>query len=138
MKLVIDTNVLLVSISSYSRFHWLYRAIIEGKVTLFITNEIMSEYAEKLLEKLNTKTAFTTLRMLVELDNVVQTTIFYHFNLIQTDPDDNKFVDCAIAANADWLITNDKHFNILKDIDFPTVNVIRLEDSEQHFVKSLR
>ena len=138
MKLVIDTNVLLVCISTYSRFHWLYQAIIKEKVTLFITNEIMSEYAEKLLEKLNVETAFTTLRTLTELDNVVQTTVFYHFNLIQADPDDNKFADCAIAANVDYLITNDKHFNVLKDKDFPIVNVIRLEDFEQDFAEFLK
>jgi uncharacterized protein len=62
------------------------------------------------------------------------------FNPIQTTiaAANRKFVDCAIAANADWLITNDKHFNILKDIDFPVVNIIRLEDFEQQFAEFLK
>lgn len=48
--------------------------------------------------------------------------------MISQDPDDNKFVDCAIASNSDWIVTNDKHFHILKGIDFPRVNVISVED----------
>ncbi|MFN4147583.1 MAG: putative toxin-antitoxin system toxin component, PIN family [Runella sp.] len=138
LKLIIDTNVLLVSISEHSKYHWLYQALIQGKIMLYITNEILSEYSEKLSEKLNLQTALTTIRTLTELDNVLQISVFYRFNLIQADPDDNKFVDCAIAANADWLITNDKHFNILKTIDFPPVNIIRLEDFEKLFADSLK
>ena len=38
------------------------------------------------------------------------------------------FVDCAIAANADFLVTNDTHFNILKTIAFPKVNTISLQE----------
>ena len=48
-------------------------------------------------------------------------------DLITQDPDDNKFVDCAIVANADYLVSEDNHFNVLKDIPFPKVNVITLE-----------
>ena len=52
--------------------------------------------------------------------------VYYKFNLITKDPDDNKFVDCAIIANAHYLVTNDKHFNVLKKIDFPKVDCISL------------
>ena len=60
---------------------------------------------------------------------------FYHWNLIQKDKDDNKFVDLALAAQVDYLVTNDKHFNILKDIDFPKLNTINLEDFTHLLVK---
>ncbi|MDM8563931.1 PIN domain-containing protein, partial [Candidatus Marithioploca araucensis] len=50
---------------------------------------------------------------------VVKTEIFYQFHLISEDEDDNKFVDCAIAANAVCLVSNDKHFKVLKTIKFP-------------------
>ena len=52
---------------------------------------------------------------------------YFRFNLIQSDVDDNKFVDCAIAANAVFIVSEDTHFNVLKEIAFPCVNVIRLE-----------
>jgi predicted nucleic acid-binding protein len=52
--------------------------------------------------------------------------VYYNLNLIKADEDDNKFVDCAFAANADFIITNDSHFNILKDIDFPNIPVLSI------------
>ena len=59
--------------------------------------------------------------------NLLQVTPYYRFGLIQSDPDDNKFVDCAITAGASFLVSNDSHFNTVKNIPFPRLNVIRLE-----------
>ena len=58
------------------------------------------------------------------MQNIVLDTNCFH--LIETDKDDNKFVDCAIAANAQYIVSEDSHFKHLKDIPFPTVNVIHL------------
>lgn len=63
----------------------------------------------------------------MELDNVHPTIIYFKFNLIAQDPDDNKFVDCAFSSNCDYLLTNDKHFDFLKTLDFPQLNIINLE-----------
>ena len=52
----------------------------------------------------------------------------YTFALIEADKDDNKFVDCAIAANAKCIVTEDKHFKVLENIPFPKVEVIGIED----------
>ncbi|MDR1951266.1 MAG: PIN domain-containing protein, partial [Bacteroidales bacterium] len=51
----------------------------------------------------------------------------YKWNLITVDTDDNKFVDCALNAGADYIVTNDRHFNVLKDIEFPKINVIDID-----------
>jgi len=53
---------------------------------------------------------------------------YYNWNLISADKEDNKFSDCAIAAAADYIITEDSHFNILKQIDFPKMNIIGADD----------
>jgi predicted nucleic acid-binding protein len=37
------------------------------------------------------------------------------------DQDDEKFADCAIVSNADYLVTNDRHFEVLKTIQFPII-----------------
>jgi predicted nucleic acid-binding protein len=65
--------------------------------------------------------------------NVHLVDIFYHWNLIEVDPNDNKFIDCAISSNAYCLVSNDKHFNVVKGIDFPKLNVLRLEEFESEF-----
>ena len=56
----------------------------------------------------------------------VQPTYFYQ--MIVVDPDDNKFVDCAICGNAELLVTNDAHFDVLRTVDFPRVEVIKLQE----------
>lgn len=60
--------------------------------------------------------------------------VYYHFRLIEADADDNKFVDCAVAANAEYIVTNDAHFDILKQIDWPKLTVIAIKE----FVKQLK
>lgn len=62
-------------------------------------------------------------------------TPYYHFELIKADPDDNKFVDCAIAAVARCIVTNDNHYNILKQIDFPKVITETLEEFYNEITK---
>lgn len=54
--------------------------------------------------------------------------MYYNWNLITVDPDDNKFTDAYIAANADYLVTNDAHFNEAKKIPFPSVNIISADE----------
>ena len=76
---------------------------------------------------MNEAVAKNVIRTLLLLPNVKYVNVFFHWNLIETDPDDNKFVDCAISANANYIVTEDKHFNVLKSINFPKVNVINIE-----------
>jgi uncharacterized protein len=128
MKIVVDTNILWVSISRRSKSHWVLKDLIDGKYTLCVTTDVIDEYEEIISQKLGQETAKSIMELLDNLPNVEYITKFYQWGLIQVDYDDNKFVDCAIAANAHYLATNDKHFNILKKIPFPKVNVISLDE----------
>ena len=130
LRIVLDTNVLLVAIPSYSKYHWLYQALISKKFELFITNDILNEYEEIIEQRLGHNTAYAVIRALMELDNVFSTVVYYKFQLIVNDPDDDKFADCAFASNAHYLVTNDKHFNVIKNNVFPKINVISLQDFE--------
>ena len=40
----------------------------------------------------------------------------------------NKFVDCAICANAKLIVTEDHHFDILKHCDFPRIPIMGLDE----------
>lgn len=60
--------------------------------------------------------------------NVTLIKVYYNWSLIEKDPDDNKFVDCAIAGNAKFIATNDNHFNILKNIGFPKVDIVNSDE----------
>ena len=121
MIVVIDTNVLLVSISSKSKYHWLYKAILDKKLQVAVTNEILTEYEEQLTVHWNSLVAGNVIRSITELSNVLFIVVHYNLQLIKINEDDNKFVDCAFAANAQFIVTNDHHFDVLKNIDFRAI-----------------
>ena len=61
-------------------------------------------------------------------ETTVRVSPTFFFNLIQADPDDNKFVDCAVCSNAEYIVSNDAHFRILKQIGWPKLTVITIDD----------
>jgi len=126
-KVVLDTNVLLVSISSKSKLHWIFQNLLDGKYILCVTTDILTEYAEIIEHQMGVLASENALGVLENLSNVEFITNHYKFNLLK-DEDDNKFVDCCIAANADFIVTHDSDFNILKRIDFPKVALLNTEE----------
>jgi putative PIN family toxin of toxin-antitoxin system len=128
MRIVLDTNCLIQSISERSPFFRVWQSILKGENTLCVSNEILEEYAEILERLLDKETADYVLDAILKNKYVELITPYYHFGLIKADPDDNKFVDCAVAANARYVVTNDKHYSVLREISFPVVDVISLRD----------
>lgn len=92
-----------------------------------VTNEILEEYEEILERKASHEFAIRAIDVILNNPHTVFVTPFYHFDLIKSDPDDNKFVDCAVAGNAKYIVTEDHHYDILKQIDFPKVEIIKLD-----------
>ena len=128
LTVVLDTNVLLVSISSRSKYHWLFQKLLEQAFEVVITNEILMEYEEIISQKYSVPVAKNTIRTLLLLPNVIKSDVYFNWGLVKADADDNKFVDCAIAANADYIVTNDRHFDVVKEIDFPVINVVNIHE----------
>ena len=127
MKVVLDTNILLVSIAKKSPYRIIFDSLLNNKFDLIISNDILSEYTEIIAQKTNVMVATNVSEMLLALSNVQKQDVFYKWNLIEADMDDNKFVDCAIAGNADYLISNDKHFNCLKTTEFPKLSLLNID-----------
>lgn len=132
--IVLDTNCLLAILPSISPYHQVWTDILSGEVCICVSNEVLEEYEEILGNKTNSNVARAVVRAILEAPKLkrVEPTFFYH--MIIADPDDNKFVDRAICGNAELLVTNDAHFDILKTIDFPKVEIIKL----QEYIKLVR
>lgn len=119
MRVVLDCNILVMCLTSRSPYHVVYQALIAGRFDLIITEDILFEYAEIIQQKYGLSTAAAFLSLLTELPNVHSQFVYYKWNLIEADPDDNKYVDSAIAGQAEYLVTEGKHFAALKQITFP-------------------
>ena len=98
-----------------------------------VTTSILNEYEEILMRLAGETAATEVINVILNNSSTLLVDTYYNFNLIQADPDDNKFVDCAIAANAELIVTEDHHFDILRSIAFPKVYIVGLDS----FVKML-
>lgn len=125
-RIILDTNAVLRSLSRRTEYAIVLDKLHQKAFELYISNDILFEYEEKITEIFSKETAELLIGAFMLLDNVKKSEIHFHLNLISVDPDDNKFSDCAFAANAHYLVTDDKHFNILKSISFPDIHVITL------------
>ena len=79
--------------------------------------DILMEYQEVIVRQ-SGPARWQTLGRLLDLavahgHNTQRVSPTFFFRTISADRDDDKFADCAIAANADFIITRDKHFNVL-------------------------
>lgn len=127
-NIVLDTNCLLQCISERSRFYEIWKGFVFGKYTLCVTTEILEEYEEIIGRKMSPLAARIVIDTILRANNVLRVDAQFRFNLIEADVDDNKFVDCAIVANAEFIVSDDSHFNVLTDIPFPKVYVKRIQD----------
>ena len=127
MKIVLDTNCLLRAVPDKSEFNSILTALQQGHYTLCCSNEILMEYEEMLIRFYARKIAVHVLDFIFYSPNTLMITPYFQWNLISADPEDNKFVDCALNVGADYIVTNDRHFNTLKTLDFPPIKVISIE-----------
>ena len=132
-RIVLDTNCLLAILPRKSETHYIWEKILWGEIVLCVTDDILHEYEEILSDKSSPQVAQL---VIFQLENIAETeriSTYYKWNIITQDPDDNKFVDCAIAANAKFIVSNDNHFNVLKRKDiWPKVDLKTLKEYHQH------
>ena len=126
-RIVLDTNSLIQSIPTRSPYHRIWTDFLSGELKLCVTTSILNEYEEILMRLAGKTAASEVINVILNSSNTQLVNTYYNFNLIEADPDDNKFVDCAIAANAELIVTEDHHFDILKRISFPKVCIVGLD-----------
>lgn len=125
---VLDTNCLVQSISQRSNYYPVWKSFIAGEYDLCVSSEILEEYEEVIGRLMSPLAAKIVVEAILKAPNTRRLDPHFRFRLIEKDPDDNKFVDCAISAGADYIVSEDTHFQVLESIPFPTVYVIRLDD----------
>ena len=122
MTVCLDTNVFLQIFGRNQPYHAILRALLDGQLTLAVSTEILLEY-EEVTTKLSGAERWQDVATLLDLldqlyGNVRHVESQFRFNVITADPDDNKFTDCAIAVEADFVVTDDSHFAALNSAGY--------------------
>lgn len=118
MTVVLDTNVVLQARATGHVFHVILEELLAGRFALAFSTAILLEYEEILTVRVGAtrwqQFAATLDAISRWQNNVRRVEPAFRFHLIAADPDDDKFADCAIAAEAEWIVTEDAHFEVLK------------------------
>ena len=128
-RVVLDTNCLLQALPTKSKYHKIWTDFLAGKYILCVSNEILTEYEEILAFHTSPEVAHNVVEAIARHPKICYRESYFHFHLLShIDKDDDKFVDCAITAGADYIVTEDSHFDHLKQIPFPKLIVLTLDE----------
>jgi putative PIN family toxin of toxin-antitoxin system len=109
LLVVFDTNVLFSGLGWQGSPYFCLQMARAGNIKSVTCLEILSEFNEKLKSKMGLTTAeaaravaeILSFSELVKIENKLQ--------VVPSDPDDNKVVECAYVAKADFIVSGDRH-----------------------------
>ena len=130
---VIDTNCLIQMMSKRSPYRPIWDAFLAQKFILCVSTEILDEYQEIVEQQTTAQIAENLVLLILNSINVRYVDPHFRLQLITADPDDNKFVNCAFASGADYIVSEDSHFDVLAHTPFPMFNVLTMDE----FLKKL-
>lgn len=115
IKAVLDTNVVISAIIFGGNPRRVLNLAIEGKIGLFFSEPMFEEIREILGGRKFRFTAPQLSAVERELEAISETVYPNEsVNVVQDDPDDDLFIECALAADADYIVSGDKHLLDLK------------------------
>ncbi len=128
MIVVLDTNALLETFPKKAKYHWIFQAFLHEEFSLAVSTEVLLEYEEIIAKKTNVSIASNVVNGILRRSNTVRVEPSFFWNLIEKDPDDNKFTDLYVAASADLLISNNtSDFKVLRNLEFPPIEWITVK-----------
>lgn len=114
MTVCLDTNIFLQIFGRKQPYYPIFRALLDGRLTLAVSNEILFEYEEVITRLSGAERWLEVAALLERLErqngNIRKVQPHFRFGVVTQDPDDNKFCDCAISAEANFVVTDDAHF----------------------------
>jgi predicted nucleic acid-binding protein len=118
--------------------HWLYLCLRAFSIWIssFVFRLIFCWNTRKNSAKYDQEVAELVVSSLLMLPNVQHTTVYFDLRLIAPDADDDKFVNCVFAANADYLISDDRHFRLLLKIPFPKIVCLTYDEFKQMLLEN--
>jgi len=108
MKVVLDTNVVASGIFWSGAPFEIIQAVDEGKLEMVITEEIFSEYT-RVITSLGDKykKGVDEILYTIKLKAHWSTPVLLAYPVCE-DPDDDKFIECAVSANVKLIVSGDK------------------------------
>ena len=124
--IVLDTNIFISSVFWEGKPYIVVKKAINQEIIVFISNYIIDEIRKVLVRDFNLEKQ--------EIDDIVNAVLYFthliepkeSVTVIKDDPKDDKILDCALACNADFIVSQDNH--LLKLKKFRNIKIVSPEE----------
>lgn len=131
LKVVLDANVWVSALLWGGKPAAVIKAAEEGKICIVTSEEIVGEISQVLTYPKLSKVYQTKdlrhedlMEAILKIVNFVKVT--KKFNVVLEHSADNKFIDCALAAGADYIVSGDKH--LLKIVSYKKTQILSVKE----------
>jgi len=133
LKIILDTNFFVSGIFFSGPSYEILKAWRNGKFKIVVSQEILLEY-QRVSEKLNQKFPMINIQPIIDLITIKADLVIGLKLPIQIckDPEDDKFISCALASNSKIIITGDKH--LLNVNGYGGLEIIRPREFVERYI----
>lgn len=108
MKVVLDTNILIDAVHDDFSYTWkIIDLVLKGEIAAVASEKILKE--NRLIIERNVVKENDQERLEKFLNLVTVVPVYQHLKVVDDDPEDDKFIECAMTVEADYIISSDKH-----------------------------
>lgn len=125
-KIVIDTNIYISAIFWGGKPRVIVDLGRNGEVLIFTSWEIEDEIEEKLKTKFGLSDEESAQILLDFSTFTMPVKISKRITVVDDDPDDDKFIECAVVSRAGFVVSGDKHLLDLEE--YEGINIIKAAD----------
>jgi len=127
MKIVPDSNTIISGFLFRGNESKLFELTETGKITVFVSEEILEEVMRVIGRSkfgLTVQEREETMSRLLNLSTVIKPT--KKIQVVKEDPTDNKFIECAAEAKAQYIVSGDKH--LLKIHTYRNIKIVKTKE----------
>ncbi len=122
---VLDTNIFISAVFWKGKPYKIVNKAVNQEIIVFISEEIIKEVRKVLARDFALEKQ--------EIDNIIDSVAYFtHFietkekvNVVKEDPDDDKIIECALACEAEFIVSQNKH--LLKLNKFRNIKIVSPE-----------
>jgi putative PIN family toxin of toxin-antitoxin system len=133
VKVVLDTNVFVSGVFFGGPPYRILEAWRDGKIQLLLSPAILEEY-QRVMRELALQFPEIEVKALIDFITVHSEIILPPSfpPVIQADPSDDKFLECAVGGEATCIVTGDKH--LLKLLKFRGIPILKPREFVEDFL----
>lgn len=116
IKVVLDTNIFIFSIFWTGNPHHIVGLALDKKIKVYASPAILTELEKVLQRDFKEEREFIErqIALILEFAEIVKP--INTVDIVKEDPDDNKIIECALTANADYIVSGEPHLTNLKEV----------------------